>query len=204
MPQLVDFHPDPIDIPNGWKMLEAETLAETPWIRLDTERWHTAGREGDVTWTVAHRKSAIAIAAMTEDERFLMVRQERVSIRRPSLEFVAGQVDDVEQRTEPEVILETIERELAEEAGYAIPDDGEVVSLGHYFTSPGFTNELIYLFFVRGVIPISGGNNPDSSEVFLGSEMLSAEELRTAVAENRLVDSLSLSLFARMTARGLL
>ncbi|MEM0895504.1 MAG: NUDIX hydrolase [Verrucomicrobiota bacterium] len=204
MPRLIHFQPEPLEPPVGWEKLDVNTLAQTPWIQLDTERWRTAGREGEVVWTVAHRKPAIALAAKTEDGRFLMVRQERVSIRRPSLEFVAGQIDDIERNTDPAVILETIENELAEEAGYAIPGDSEVVSLGHYFTSPGFTNELIYLFFARDVTPLPQGNNPDSSEVFLGCELLTGDELREAVAQNRLVDSLSLALFARMTARGLL
>ena len=63
---------------------------------------------------------------------------------------------------------------------------------------------LIYLFFARGVVPLPDGNKPDGSEVFLGCEKLNAEELRAAVAEGKLVDSLSLALFARMSARGLL
>ena len=204
MPKLLDFKPDPVEPGEGWEMLDAKTLARTPWIRLDTERFRTPGRDGEVTWTVAHRKPAIAVAAVTGDDRFLMVRQERVSIRRPSLEFVAGQIDDVDRRTDPVVVLETICRELEEEAGYRLPGDVEVHSLGHYFTSPGFTNELIYLFFVRGAVPLPEGNRPDGSEVFLGCELLTAEELRAAVAEGKLVDSLSLALFARMTARGLL
>ena len=117
MATLLDFNPESLDLHDGWELLDVETLAETPWIRLDTERFHTPGREGDVTWTVAHRKSAIAVAAMTEDNRFLMVRQERVSIRRPSLEFVAGQIDDIDRNTDPAVVLATIENELKEEAG---------------------------------------------------------------------------------------
>lgn len=204
MPALLDFKPEPLDHPEGWELLGAETLAETPWIRLDTERFLTPGREGEVAWTVAHRKPAIALAAVTEDSRFLMVRQERISIRRPSLEFVAGQIDDPGRKTDPAFVLETIRNELEEEAGYRIPEEGEVLSLGHYFTSPGFTNELIYLFYTRGVIPMPEGNRPDGSEVFLGCERLTAGELREAVAGGRLADSLSLALYARMTARGLL
>ena len=42
-------------------------------------------------------------------------------------------------------------RELREETGYELAPGGELVSLGYFFTSPGFTDEHCYLFLARPV-----------------------------------------------------
>lgn len=204
MPKLVNFVPANRQPAPGWTLQSSETMAQTPWIRIESELWQTPGRDGEVRWAVAHRKAAISVAARLPNGQLLMVRQERVSLRGPSLEFVAGQIDEVEMGDDPKVVLDTIERELEEEAGYRIPDDAVVHALGYYFTSPGFTNELIYLFFVDGVEPLPTGNRPDRNEVFLGCEFLTPEQLRQMLISGEIRDSLSHAMYAQLAARGLL
>ena len=133
-----------------------------------------------------------------------MVKQERVAPRRAFLEFPAGQIDDVAHRLDPKVILATMESEMREEVGYAIGADTEVMPLGYYFTSQGFTDEHIYLFYADKVNPIEEGNSPDESESILGVHLVSANELAAMVASNQVCDSLTLALFARLSSRGLL
>jgi 8-oxo-dGTP pyrophosphatase MutT (NUDIX family) len=161
--------------------------------------------ELDLDWVVAHRKSAIAVAPQTEDGRFVMVEQERVPVRRVCLEFPAGQIDDTENRLDRKVIVDTVTAELKEEVGYALACDEETLRpLGYYFTSQGFTDEHIYLFHASSVVPLEEGRSPDPSERILGTRLVSAGELRHMIAENEIVDSLTLALFARMTACGIL
>ena len=52
---------------------------------------------------------------------------------------------------------EVARRELREETGYELEPGAELVSLGHYFTSPGFTDEHCYFFLARPVRQGRGG-----------------------------------------------
>jgi len=81
---------------------------------------------------------------MTEDGSFLLIRQERVPIRSTIWEMPAGQIDN---NLEPDQsqIEEVARRELHEETGYELAPGGKLISLGHFFTSPGFTDEHCYL-----------------------------------------------------------
>jgi 8-oxo-dGTP pyrophosphatase MutT (NUDIX family) len=61
----------------------------------------------------------------------------------------SGQIDSGQGRDTSHA-AETIEqvalRELREETGLELCEDGRLIALGHYFSSPGFTNERGYFF----------------------------------------------------------
>ncbi len=199
-----DFERSPVGDPDGWEKLDSESLLDGTYLQVEEARYRTPSRPEGATWTIAHRKSAIAVFAMNADNRVLMIRQERIAVRRALWEIVAGQIDDVGHPHDGEVIRDTIERELAEEAGYGVVPGGEILPLGYYYTSPGYTDEHIYLFLARAVEPLPGGARPDDSEAILDLALFTVEELRGMIARNEIVDSLTLSAFARLTARGLL
>ncbi|MEZ5328987.1 MAG: NUDIX hydrolase [Verrucomicrobiales bacterium] len=191
--------------PDGWTTLRSDTVFSSTYVRVDEVNVRTPSQpERELSWTVVRRKSAVAVAAMTGDGKLVMVEQERVAPRRALTEFPAGQIDDVDNRFEPDVILATLQAELREEVGYEIAEDAEVVSLGYYFTSQGFTDEHIYLFFVSKVVPLSTGNAPDASESILGTRLIEPATLKQMVASNEVNDSLTLALYARLTARSIL
>ena len=199
-----DFPRVPDGDPAGWERVSAETQLDGKYLHVEDVRYRTPTRDTPVTWTVVHRKSAIAVIAITEDEKVLMVRQERIPPRLETWEVVAGQIDETDRAHDAEIIRETIVRELAEEAGYEIADGGEILSLGYYYTSPGFTDEHIYLFLARPVVPLPSGNEPDDSEAILDIRTFTIDELRTMIPDNVIVDSLTLAIFARLTARNLI
>ena len=140
---------------------------------------------------------------MTADARVVMIRQERVPVRRALWEIVAGQIDDIDRPVDGDIIRDTLARELAEEAGYGVAPGGEILSLGYYYTSPGYSDEHIYLFLARPVAPLPGGARPDDSEAILDIGLFTLDALRAMIARNEIVDSLTLAAFARLTARGL-
>jgi 8-oxo-dGTP pyrophosphatase MutT (NUDIX family) len=86
---------------------------------------------------------------MTAAGGFVLVRQERVPIRATIWEFPAwaDRRDDGEQSEE--IIRTTGLRELREESGYELAEGGEILSLGHFFPSAGFTDEHSYLLLAR-------------------------------------------------------
>jgi ADP-ribose pyrophosphatase len=90
---------------------------------------------------VEHAPGA-AVVAVDHAGRVLLVRQPRPAVDAALLELPAGLVDDGE---EP---IDCARRELAEETGYAATT---LEPLLRFYTSPGFSTELIHLFVAGGL-----------------------------------------------------
>ena len=183
----------------NWRVLGSETLCDTPYLRVHRERVATPSRPDGVTWMVARRHTAAVVAPRTVDGRFILIRQERIAVQRVLWEFPAGQVDgDVNEAT----IYETALRELGEEAGVSC--SGELVSLGCFFSSVGFTDECCHLFLARDVVRRAEGFDHDEHEAILEVREFSEEELTGLIGAGEIVDSNTLATYARMKARRLI
>lgn len=185
----------------GWDLVNDETLFANPYLEVHKVTVTSPTRSTPFTWTVAHRKGAVVIAARTPEGKFLMVRQERIPIRATIWEFPAGQIDNSE---EIDAIKATGLRELHEEAGYELAPGGEVSSLGFFFPSAGFTDEHSHLLLAQPVAPAPGGAKPDSGEAITECRAFSVEELHTMIASGEIRDANTLAAFARMVAMGVI
>lgn len=146
---------------------------------------------------------------MTRDGRIVLIRQERIPIRQAIWEMPSGQIDNtVAGGVDPGRPAETMEqvavRELREEAGYELAENGELIPLGHYFSSPGFTDERGYFFLARPVRPCKEGPARDEGESILDCCEFTVEEIRRMIAENQIRDANTLGICAALAARGLL
>lgn len=92
------------------------------------------------TREIVQHPGAVAIVAVTRKENVLLVRQYRKATESVLLELPAGKLEDNETKKE------CAQRELMEETGHYASDIQYVTS---FYTSPGFTNELLHLFFAR-------------------------------------------------------
>jgi ADP-ribose pyrophosphatase len=185
--------------PEGWKTHHDEALFANRYIAVHRVKVTTPSRPTPFEWTVAHRKGAVVVVPITAQGQFLLVQQERVPIRETIWEFPAGQIDDdaAEDR-----IHTTGLRELKEESGYELAPGGELLSLGHFFPSAGFTDEHSHLLLARPVVPSPGGPAHDSGEAILGCRAFSPTELRQMIAGGEIRDANTLCAFARMVALG--
>ena len=155
---------------------------------------------------------------MTRDGRIVLIRQERIPIRRAIWEMPSGQIDTVAgvgasavvsaKADDTSAASETMEqvalRELREEAGYELAKDGELVPLDHYFSSPGFTDERGYFFLARPVQQCKEGPARDEGESILDCREFSVSEIRRMIAENEIRDANTLGICATLAARGVL
>ena len=185
----------------GWSVIAGEQQFANPYVEVHLATVTSPTRPEPFTWTVVHRKGAVVVAPMTADGRFILVRQERVPIRATIWEFPAGQIDDT---SDPDAIRATGLRELTEEAGYELAPGGELISLGHYFPSCGFTDEHSHLVLARPVVPAAGGAKPDAAESITECRAFSPDEFRAMIASGEIRDANTLSAFARMVAMGLM
>jgi ADP-ribose pyrophosphatase len=192
----------------NWKTISSQRDFVNSHLEVVTDRVLTPSRSAPRTWTVVHRKAAVVIAPMTRDGKIILIRQERIPIREIIWEMPSGQIDhSVVGGIDPGQPAETIEqvalRELREEAGYELAKDGELIPLGHYFTSPGFTDERGHFFLARFVTPLPDYVR-DESESILDCRPFAISEIRRMIADNEIRDANTLSLSARLWARGLL
>ena len=185
---------------DGWQTHADETLFANPYLEVHRVTVTSPTRAEPFTWTVTHRKAAVVVVPLTADGRLLLVRQERVPIRATIWEFPAGQIDD---HAEADAIRATGLRELREESGHELAAGGEVVPLGHFFPSCGFTDEHSHLLLARPVVPGAHGHAPDESEAITECRAFSREEFRGMIASGEIRDANTLAAFARLVAMGL-
>jgi ADP-ribose pyrophosphatase len=186
-------------IQDSWETVSSEPHFANAHLQVVTDHVRTPSRSVPRTWTIVHRKAAVIIAPVTRDGRIVLIRQERIPIRAAIWEMPSGQIDGPAQETAEQVAL----RELREEAGYELAKDGQLIALGYYFTSPGFTDERGHFFLARPVEPCSNYVR-DESESILDCRAFTVHEIRRMIAENEICDANSLSLWARLCAQDLL
>jgi ADP-ribose pyrophosphatase len=184
---------------DGWSVVSSERQFANPYVEVYRAVVTSPTRPEPFAWTVVHRKGAVVVVPVTSDGRFILVRQERVPIRATIWEFPAGQIDDT---SDPDAIRATGLRELEEEAGYTLAPGGDIVPLGHYFPSSGFTDEHSHLVLARPVVPAAGGAKPDAAESITDCRAFSVQEIGAMIASGEICDANTLVAIARLVAMG--
>ncbi len=202
--KMIEGRPFRVEDSDGWERVEESTLFSHRYVRVEQTRFRTRDRAGEVTWVVSRRPAGAVVAPRLPDGSFLMIRQERYPVQRVLWEFPAGLIDDPAFRDDFAVIEAAALRELGEETGHRLAPDGKLVSLGHYFSSAGFTDEHCYLFLAEGVEPTGEGLHLDGGENILEVRPFTVGEIRDLIRRNELVDANSLAVFARLCALGLI
>jgi ADP-ribose pyrophosphatase len=127
-------------------------------VRVDTiERADGSRGRRDV---VGH-PGAVAVLALDDDGRLLLVRQWRVPAGRAMLEIPAGTLDVLDGVTEdPDGAAR---RELEEETGHRAPTWRKLAA---FWTAPGFASELMHLYLATGIAGADGDDrlSPDEDE----------------------------------------
>jgi ADP-ribose pyrophosphatase len=185
-----------------WKTVSSERHFANRNLEVVTNRVRTPARRDPRAWTIVHRKPAVVVAPMTRDGKIILIRQERIPIQQAIWEMPSGQIDD--HNADQERINDVALRELREETGYELAPEGELISLGYFFSSPGFTDERGYFFLARPVQPCGEGPDCDEGESILGCRQFGVAEIRRMIADNEIRDANTLGICATLAARGLL
>jgi ADP-ribose pyrophosphatase len=132
---------------------------------------------------VVHHPGAVVVVPVTDDRTVIMVRQFRAAIETELLEIPAGKRD-----VEGEDPVVTARRELAEEVGR---EAGRVELLATFYNSPGFSDELSWLYLARDLSPVD--HDPQGhEEQYMTVEEVLLEEVVDLITARRIVDAKSI------------
>ncbi|WP_407308367.1 NUDIX domain-containing protein [Desulfosporosinus sp. SB140] len=154
--------------------IRGEVLFEGRMLRLERDIVRLPNG-AEASREVIRHPGAVAIIAL-QDQEVLLVRQYRYAIGRETLEIPAGKIDPQESP------LSCAVRELREETGYS----GVMELIGTFYTTPGFTDEVMHIFLARDLVwdPLE----TDDDE-FLAVEKIPWNEALRRAQQNEFIDA---------------
>ncbi|HEY2441956.1 MAG TPA: NUDIX hydrolase [Streptosporangiaceae bacterium] len=169
-----------------WPVIDSAEHVRTNIITVRTDQvlmpdGAVAGRD------VVEHLGAVAVVALDDGGRVLMIRQYRHPVGRMLWEIPAGLRDVA---GEPARV--TAERELLEEAGH-LARDWHV--LADYFSSPGISDERVRVFLARGLTEVPAAERsyvPEHEEAHLEVAWLPLDEAVARVLSGDLHNSAAL------------
>ncbi len=126
-------------------LLSHEEIYRGKIVNLFVDRIRLPSGKAGIREVVQHPGGVTAVPVL-EDGRLLLIRQFRYPIQKYIFELPAGKLDS----NQPP--LETMMRELEEETGCRA---GSMEYECSFYTSPGISDELIYLFTARDLTRLS-------------------------------------------------
>lgn len=133
------------------------------------------------TRDIVRHCGAVAIIALTKDEKIVFVEQFRKPIDKVLFEIPAGKL---EANEDP---LKCAIRELEEETGYTSND---VEFLGKVAMTPGFCDEMMYFYFAKN---LSSGVKGGDEDEFINVHEFTLDEVNSMIAKGEILDSKTIS-----------
>ncbi|WP_254428097.1 NUDIX hydrolase [Synechococcus sp. WH 8101] len=147
------------------QLLETLETMEARKIRFERQRIRLPmGVEG--TFGIIRHPGASLAVPITNEGQVVLLRQYRFAVQARLLEFPAGTLEAGEDP------LESMQRELGEEAGYSA---ARWDALGPMLPCPGYSDEVIHCFLARELTPLENPPAGDDDEDLEVVQMSPAE-----------------------------
>ncbi len=162
--------------PHEFRVLDSETVFEGHVISLRRDTVAMPGGGDSVREIVTH-PGAVAVVALDDQDRVVLLRQYRHAVGTHLWELPAGLRDE-----DGELPLRTAQRELAEEALLAA---GRWSLLADVYNSPGFSDELVLIYLAEELSEVA---RPDGFVVEHEEADMTVERVPLAEAVQRVFD----------------
>ncbi len=160
------------------KTIQSETVYEGKIINLQIDEVELPNGKTSKRELIKH-PGAVAVIALTEEGKIVMVEQYRKALEKAIIEIPAGKLEPGE---EPAL---TAERELEEETGYGC---GKLEHLISFYTSPGFADELVHMYVAKDLYKMEDAKGPDEDE-FVELLEVGLEEAKALMKEKKIYDA---------------
>ncbi|UPL17308.1 NUDIX domain-containing protein [Microbacterium aurugineum] len=134
--------------------------------------------DGEIVREYVAHTGAVAILALDDEDRVLLIQQYRHPIRHRDWELPAGLLD-----VDGEAPLDAARRELAEEADLVAAHWEPLVSS---WTTPGGNDEMIHIFLATGVAAASSAHDREDEEADIRVEWVPLADAVDAVLGGRM------------------
>jgi 8-oxo-dGDP phosphatase len=163
------------DVPQHWPVTETDVRFKHWLLTVRSDHVQMPDNHQAERLVVTH-PGAVAVLALDETDRVLMIRQYRHPVGYLLWEIPAGLRD-----VDGEPLVATARRELLEETGYRARDWQVLVDI---FTSPGFTSERVRIFLARGLeqAPDAGYEREDEEKFLTVDWIPLTDAVRLALA----------------------
>ena len=148
---------------------------------------------GEALREVVRHRGAVVILPLLGDGRLVLVRQHRYPTGEILLELPAGKLDPGESP------IDCALRELEEETGWRA---AEATELGWFYTTPGFTDEVLHAFVATG-LEAASDHLPDPDEA-IEIVTLTIESALEACRDGGIRDSKTIATLFQARLRGLI
>ncbi|MCF6462043.1 NUDIX hydrolase [Clostridium sp. Cult1] len=158
------------------KTMKSEKIYEGKILNLRIDTVELPDKKYSKREIIEHPGS-VGIVPITEDGYMILVEQFRKPVEKMLLEIPAGKIEINE---EPK---ETAFRELVEETGYTAK---KMEYIFEFYTSPGFSDEKIYLFLAT---QLELGQEKPMEDEYIEIKKVSIEDLINMVNRGQITDS---------------
>jgi 8-oxo-dGTP pyrophosphatase MutT (NUDIX family) len=187
------------DVPESWPVVRTQDVYRTEWVMaLRRDEVRSPGDPDGETFErlVLEHPGAVIVLAVDDQRRAFCLWQYRHPAQRRFVELPAGLLD-----ADGESPLDTARRELREEAGLSA---AEWTQLGATWSTPGITNEMMYLFLARDLSVVRDDFERIHEEADMSSDWVPVDQLRSAVLAGDVADGPLVQALLLAEAKGLL
>ena len=165
--------------------LESQRVFDGKLLHIDVDTVALPDGRQAIREVVRH-PGGVCVLPLHDDGTVSVVRQFRYPYKEVVTELPAGKLEPGE---DPAL---AIRRELSEETGFTA---GEWHEMGIFYPTPGYTDEVLHLYFARRLTP--GAVHPDEDE-FIECERLPLDTLLEQVMDGTLRDGKSVALILKV------
>lgn len=162
------------------KTIERKEIYRGPIFQVVTDQVELPQGKGQAQRDLIFHNGAVAVIAITPEDKMILVKQYRKAIEATSYEIPAGKLEIGENADPKAAAL----RELEEETAYT----GELNLLYDFYSAIGFCNEKIKLYSASHLTKVDNPRPQDEDETLEIFEV-SLEEARQLLASGHICDA---------------
>lgn len=137
----------------AWTTLNTETAFETPWFKIEKQELEMPSGVKP-TFYIHDTHDSVMCVCVTADKQVLVERQYRPALKKVSVDYPAGRLEDDDANVE-----EAMLRELKEETGYQTSSFKKLAIIDK---DPSFSTTRMHIYLAQGAI--LGQDSPEESE----------------------------------------
>ncbi len=166
-----------------WKILSSKYLFHDLWFKVRKDVCQTPKGKMVDPYYVYEFPTWVSAVAITEEGKFIMIRQYRHGLGETGIELPGGCVDNADENYQ-----QAIARELLEETGYSF---SSYEYLGKISPNPSTNNNLLHMYLAKGGKKIADQNLDPNEEIEV--LLLNISELKTLLRDNKIIQAMHVS-----------